>query len=145
MTNISLPLADADEIVAMGEQSADWHNEHTGPMACELPDTYQTTGGDGRGAGGLPSIVRNVSGPRAPILEVCMDEMFTVDEFQAHLDGLTRVMTGMTAVWKDEKMTNGTLSDESQLALVALKLAAVETQLLLVELGVPLNTGEGAS
>jgi len=74
-----------------------------------------------------------------------MDEMFTVDEFQAHLDGLTRVMTGMTAVWKDEKMTNGTLSDESQLALVALNLAAVETQLLLVELGVPLNTGEGAA
>lgn len=72
-----------------------------------------------------------------------MDEMMTVDELQAHLDGLTEVMTGLTAVFNDERMTNGALSDASQEALVALKLAAAATQLVLIEHGVPLYRDAG--
>lgn len=73
-----------------------------------------------------------------------MDEM-TVDELQAHLDGLTEIMTGLTAVFEDEKMTNGTLSEASQEALLALKLVAAKTQLSLLERGVPMRTGEVAT
>ncbi len=76
--------------------------------------------------------------------EVSMDEM-TVDELQAHLDGLTEIMTGLTAVFEDEKMTNGTLSEASQEALLALKLVAAKTQLSLLERGVPMRTGEVAT
>ena len=72
------------------------------------------------------------------------DEM-TVDDWQAHLDGLTRVMTGMTALFNEEKATRGALSEASQEALLAVKLVAAETELSLLERGVSLRTGEGAA
>ncbi len=138
LTHISLAFADPDDNVVKGEQSADCHNKHTGRLRANCPELHCAATG-GERAGG-----------RGPLRKEAMtqkerQDMDEIEMIQASLDRMAEQITDLATSFRQEKTTNGGLSEESQEQFLAVKIAALQTQLALMEHGVPFYRDEGAA